>query len=241
MLLGSKHEIDNCFSIIESDVACLPENSLVLVAGDANARCGLLKDYISDSFTTHEFQAPSVNSLDNIVISNLLSNDKLQRTSCDTTINTFGKNLIELCIASSSLIFNGRCSKENNDSGQFTFQNSKGESLIDYFIGSPRLLPLATMEVLPKFPESDHKPICLSIKCNISFGDAPVIPRVSSWSKLEKYKWKTCDLPLFTVALNDLDSLLVLDTFFDSIAMLKPSEDVANAFSKYVHYAASKM
>ena len=77
----SKHEIDNCFSIIESDVAGLPENSLVLVAGDANARCGLLKDYISDSFTTPEFQAPSVNSLDNIAISNLLSDDKLQRTS----------------------------------------------------------------------------------------------------------------------------------------------------------------
>ena len=97
------------------------------------------------------------------------------------------------------------------------------------------------MEVLPKFPESDHKPICLSIKCNISFGDAPVIPRVSSWSKLEKFKWKTCDLPLFTVALNDLDSLIVLGSFFDNIAMLKPSEDVANAFSKYVDYAASKV
>ena len=89
----SKHEIDFCFSLIEADVASFPENSLILVAGDANARCGQLKDYINDhfSFTTLEFQAPLVNCLDNIVISDLSSKNELKRSSRDNTINNFGK------------------------------------------------------------------------------------------------------------------------------------------------------
>ena len=115
----SNHAIEDCFGLIEADIASFPEDSLILFAGDPNARCGTLRDYTIDQLSCDGVSAPCANYLDTSVILELNNNGKLHRSSSDPCINNHGKSLIDFCKTSSLLIFNGRC--PNDLTGEITF------------------------------------------------------------------------------------------------------------------------
>ena len=53
--------------------------------------------------------------------------------------------------------------------GSFTRDDTTGRSAVDYAIGSPKILKSVDhFEVSSKFPESDHRPVSLSLTCNKS-------------------------------------------------------------------------
>ena len=70
--------------------------SIIILTGDFNARTGVLLDYIAEDSDQH-IPLPPEYELDIPV----------PRSSEDRTVNNFGKELIELCIAGQLRIVNG--------------------------------------------------------------------------------------------------------------------------------------
>ena len=122
---GSTHENDHIFDLIEEDIAKFPDESLVWIGGDTNARCGHARDYDPEIAFEEPFNFDRPKVRDDVAIQNLVSTDKIVRKTRDNTINDYGKKLISLCKATSMLILNGRCS----DPGDFTFDNVTGKVL----------------------------------------------------------------------------------------------------------------
>ena len=76
------------------------------------------------------------------------------RSSCDTVVNNFGYQLIELCKVMNMHIVNGRT--HSDSPGNLTFISSTGTSVVDYFIVSTPLFSIIDdMIVLPQ-TDSDH-------------------------------------------------------------------------------------
>ena len=165
--VSSTHRVEDPFGIIENDILNFPSESMFLLVGDHNARVGELADFVLAECLDEPFNFPSPCYLDTLCIQAMDAAGRLSRVTPDHYINDYGRRLIELCKTTSTLIFNGRVL--GNSGTNFTCQcPSKGNSVVDYFVGSSRLLKLcANLNVLPKFPESDHRPVALSI--NSSF------------------------------------------------------------------------
>ena len=122
----------------------------------------------------------------------------LQRKSEDTFVNTYGRNLIEFCKNTQMAIMNGRIGKDR-EFGRFTFmgstndtQNKQRLSLVDYIIGSANMFHYVTnLEVLNKFPESDHIPIHFSLNVNYTENTNNSGDENTQWFSLPKYVWNT--------------------------------------------------
>ena len=228
------------FLNIESDIISFPSEGLVCIGGDTNGRCGNLLDYSPDLFTSSAHCFPSGRPLDEAAIHELISSLRINRTSVDTKVNAYGRDLINFCISSSLLIFNGRGCQPPFNNGFTSFGSRKGQSVVDYFVGSPRLLKFSNMKVHSKFPESDHAPISLRIDTNFNVeACASSQTRKFSWSPLYKYKWSTDDLPLFCEALYYPECTLYRDKLLDEMSSLSSSDRVAEAFMNYVNKAAT--
>ena len=126
--IDSNHAIDEPFSIIESDIASFPPDGNVLLLGDHNARTGGLTDFtVSQDSNMTPFDYPAARQRDDITIHTLNGTGRIHRISRDRFSNNYGHELINLCHASSLLIFNGRIS--GNSDVAFTCEcNSKGNS-----------------------------------------------------------------------------------------------------------------
>ena len=90
----------------------------IVLAGDFNARTGMIKENLHDSLD----------------IFNENQKDICDRKSEDCVINNYGHRLVELCSNLNIIIINGRA---GTDSGKVICKNA---SLVDYFICSPSLL-----------------------------------------------------------------------------------------------------
>ena len=156
-----------------------------------------MTDFVfSHGTNTTPFNYPAARERDDFTIQTLRDNGRIQRVSRDRVSNAFGRDLISLCHSTSLLIMNGRL--PGNSDIAFTCEcNSKGSSTVDYFVGSASLLPdCVRLKVHPKVPESDHRPISLSLKCDVRSvsEDSSVIK--SSWTESSKYKYSPSDLEL---------------------------------------------
>ena len=100
----------------------------IIITGDFNARTGCDQDYIPGDCTSHIPVDRTSYRVDDAV---------KDRYSCDLTIDTRGKELLELCISNQLRILNGRTCGDS--SGKFTCFNYAGNSVVDYFIASERL------------------------------------------------------------------------------------------------------
>ena len=140
--------------------------STTLLLGDFNSRIGSYsEDFISNC---GHFQPDLYTANDSIIES---------RRSMDTTVDAMGKNLLKFCSNNELLIFNGR---SFGDKGDFTFLSKLGKSVVDYGIGPAHEIDdyLATFKLADRV-ESDHLPLCLSIKWNVVEDQGDMITHVN--------------------------------------------------------------
>jgi hypothetical protein len=163
------------FEIIECDIGTYSELGKVCVFGDFNSRTSNCNDYIVN---------------DNIIefITDSQFSDDLphypERANEDKVINSFGKRLLQLCIASGMCIVNGRLHSDQNI-GRYTCCTPQGCSAIDYV-----LLRLADFECVHEFKVcdylefSDHAPIYIALNSNCTLSSSvsdTVTKRVLDW------------------------------------------------------------
>ena len=112
-------------SFMHNDV--LTEDTNVILCGDFNSRTGTLQEF-------------DLNDLCNVSVLEeysdiLLPKVDIPRCSADKTINRLGRNLINFLKSYQLYIVNGRMGEDMN-SGDFTYIDTSGCSVIDYFICS---------------------------------------------------------------------------------------------------------
>jgi exonuclease III len=136
--------LENCVADLYSN----REDFSLFICGDFNARTGQMNS-----------KFPSADASENEEI------EHLERSSQDSTVNGFGKNLLSFCEAVGCSILNG--AKEFNFDDHETYISATGSSLIDYFIISNELCSwniLHSLKVLSGCIESNHLPVLLTLK-----------------------------------------------------------------------------
>lgn len=124
-----KHDVET-LEHIEQDIFNKYGNSGdIILTGDFNARTGNKLDYITGDSASHIPIKNDAYIIDTAVV---------QRHSRDNTVDSRGKDLLELCIANKLRITNGRTFGDTH--GKFTCHNYAGSSVVDYFIVSEQLL-----------------------------------------------------------------------------------------------------
>ena len=212
-----------------------------IIIGDGNARTKLEIDYV-ESYEDGS-DGPLVELLDNnphdqIPVYDYLNRiGRLKRRSLDTKpMNAYGHCMLNLCKTSNMFILNGRSCE--SDVGYHTRIETTGCSLVDYLVTTPRAHEkIKYFAVGPKFPESDHLPLEVTIgKCvpknNISSN--------INWKPMYKYRWNKDNLPRLQRTLSDEQSVQSRDKFLGSIINLDHTEYVTHNFINYFQQACSR-
>ncbi|CAG2226179.1 E3.1.11.2 [Mytilus edulis] len=136
------------------------EGNIALI-GDLNAHINVSEsDYITNEID---------DSLDDFLPINYIADAVLKSRSTEISQNTnsYGKQLIELCISAQLRILNGRTLGDSK--GKVTFFNHNGTSIDDYCICSSGFLPSIINFSINKFDPtvSDHCPITVNIMSQI--------------------------------------------------------------------------
>ncbi len=142
------------WDIIEREIASFKYKGKLLLCGDFNSRSGLLKDHIPldscDSFT----HLPSSYTPDPHFIRN--------RCNLDTTVNNYGRQLIDVCNGQFLCILNGRVMGDYF--GNYTCLKYNGSSVVDYNLISKDIFSIVeSFNVLPLTEFSDHRPLSLNL------------------------------------------------------------------------------
>ena len=156
--------------LLLDDVAKIPSECGILLCGDYNARTNVLSDhddYVSGNDGDLRNLMPTQMGESCHMISVLNEMGRLVRFSRDKTpANRHGSRLIDFCKATDLIIFNGRLGHDHG-LGEFTRDDTTGRSVVDYAIGSPVIFNQVNFfKVLDKVPESDHRPLSISLSIN---------------------------------------------------------------------------
>ncbi|MES9879852.1 MAG: hypothetical protein ABW185_03125, partial [Sedimenticola sp.] len=127
-------------------------DSEIFIAGDMNARCGLLQDVIFEDDVDHILGEEAFYESDNF---------SLNRESKDQTHNNFGLSLIEMCKMYGIHILNGRFSSDKG--GNYTCIANDGASIVDYMIASSSLFPLLSDFKVGDRSETVHFPLMCTL------------------------------------------------------------------------------
>lgn len=177
------------------------DSLLYLVSGDMNGRCGTL------NVASHDNDDDDVSAF---VQSDLYDT----RKSEDTTVNAFGKLLLDMCAACDLTIVNGNCRGDKN--GCFTYVCYAGCSTIDYFLCSRELLSGDMhLKVAERF-ESKHLPV-----------EFTLFPRdnrhiETKLTKLEKLVWDQDKKALF---MDEINSSKFQEVLSRAISLVRVSID----------------
>ena len=131
----------------------LPNRNFIIM-GDLNSRVG--EKVVNCNTNANIPELEQVNDFFRSPISE-------QRCSQDKVINTFGKDLIELCQVQSLSILNGVVGKDSN-TGNYTFLSTNGNSVIDLGICSTKSLHIIDNFEVGLRCESSHMPIIMELK-----------------------------------------------------------------------------
>ena len=124
----------------------------IMLTGDLNARTGVLPD-----FNKHDAKAFVPLPMEYRPDFNWM------RCNTDRTVNSYGKELLNLCVSSNLRIVNGRIGGDK-DLGASTCFTPRGSSLVDYFVASIHFFELISDFSIGDLCEhSDHCPIVLDI------------------------------------------------------------------------------
>ncbi|MEW8542874.1 MAG: reverse transcriptase family protein, partial [Candidatus Thiodiazotropha sp.] len=147
-------------SLLENEILDIDINNVYLIiAGDLNARTAELPDFFQC-----KNNVPDLDEYDEILNT---CDGVRNRSSCDKTVNKFGKQLINFCIAYSLLIINGR-NGDDEGIGNFTFTGAMGNSVIDYIICSQSLFKYFKSFKIEERTESAHFPLSIKFD-NVDF------------------------------------------------------------------------
>lgn len=145
-------QLEQCIADLLED-----NNAPVILCGDLNARtknAQPLNDTISTDYTQYQ----------NNDIQPDETHYSFPRKSDDSTSNTFGNSLCELCGSFDLVIING--TEIDMSKGNFTYISNTGNSVVDYFILSQDLLS-ANLEYNLDIKDSiqtSHQPVVLTIQ-----------------------------------------------------------------------------
>ena len=229
------------FGLILDDITRLPDDCYILMAGDYNAHtndesgimrpiCG--RDVVNEQNDILDlFESEIVDIPDRF----------LSRSSLDKRpLNNHGKRLIELCKSTSLLILNGRVGDDVNV-GNFTSFNHKCRGVLDYMIASPSLLRCITnFKVHSPFPESDHSPLELCLRCNYSDADSYNSTQLGDWSSHFRYVWKQNDINRLKGVLFDDISNDYYNDYRDSLSEISQTNAVAAKFDSFITQACQR-
>ena len=130
----------------------------VVVMGDLNARIGLLNDNIVQDAIPN-----------NVPCTLYCVSESLPRVSQDNTVNTYGKQLIDICINTGLQIVNGRVGADRGI-GRYTCYTYNGSSVVDYVLAQTSIRErIVSFEVDNLQLHSDHCPILLKLNTGISY------------------------------------------------------------------------
>jgi len=132
--IGSKvnTRLANIYDDLQKDIAIfLDRTSLVSVCGDFNSRVGDLCDY-EEILHDRNSSIAYLSSIQNNCSASEWNRTK--RLVADNVVNTYGKDLINLCKASNLRIMNGLHTPQSSSS--YTCYASMGKSTVDYLICS---------------------------------------------------------------------------------------------------------
>ena len=136
----------------------------VLLAGDYNARTGVGWDFLDPS---QPGQAPD----GELPLPALPTGLQPRQSQNSGAIFPFGRSLPEVCQLSNMLSL-GRV--RGDRVGKLTFPHSAGGSVVDYFVATHALFAMHPALIVGESqPESDHRPLCLSIRLHQSNTPAP--------------------------------------------------------------------
>ena len=143
---------DHPFSDLEEDIAHFKGKGEVIVFGDMNARTRTLQHDMQ------QFDMPCIpRTLDNTLMYMRTSRDEKEP-------DLYGKLLVHMCSSTGMLIANGI--PLWNDTNGFTCRKHNGDSVIDYMLISETALHSIRSFSLGQWnPESDHRTLCIDLKC----------------------------------------------------------------------------
>lgn len=141
--------LENCLVTVRDQY---PHCSLY-IAGDCNARCKNLLDYIPDDTLDPIFGDVPYEG-DNF--------DKPRQTKDNIRYNSFGQSLVDLCCLLNVHMLNGRT--PGDEHGEFTCTANDGCSLVDYNIVSTELFDKICRFRVEDRDESDHFPLACKMQ-----------------------------------------------------------------------------
>ena len=143
---------NNIWNLLKEEIATFSSKGCIILTGDMNARTGIRPDFVPSDSNEHVPLPP-----------NYVADVDIPRTSEDSCINAYGRELLDLCQSARLRIVNGRCGKDSNK-GAFTCLTPRGSSLVDYTVVSELFLKrIRNFEVNPVSELSDHCSILTTI------------------------------------------------------------------------------
>ena len=146
----STHQLsrNNIWNLLEDEISNFSNTGHILLTGDFNARTGLLPDYVSHDSDLHVALPPDY-SVD----------IPIPRKLEDHTVNNYGRELLDVCVAGGLRIINGHI-RPDASKGAFTCFFPKGTSVVDYTITSEDVLKYVShFQVGDISTFSDHCPL----------------------------------------------------------------------------------
>ena len=216
---------DDYFQLLEQDISLYKNQYSICLTGDFNARTGNINDFCQD---VEGSDAPGVDTNDFIDSDYFPQIFCEKRVSNDKGVNTYGKNLIDICKSTGIRIANGRFS---DISSKYTFIGSNGKSVIDYVIVDDiNAMSISSCEVCNKLPESDHCPVLFSLKYNTS---SCISDHNSQSRKIYKYKWNKEDLSKLQHTLGNETCTKLQQKMMSQIQLLEDVNIVTDSWYDY--------
>ena len=139
------------------------------------------------------------------------------------------------------MIVNGRLSHDR-DIGCFTRDDTTGRSVVDYAICSPAVLNLINyFEVLCKLPESDHRPVSLSLTCSSTTLKVSKPDYQHGWNLCNKYSWTQESLDNLIYVISDNESEMSLNSLLQCITNLCDTNIIAEKFDDFISQACQRV
>ena len=201
----------------------------ILLAGDLNSRVGSFQEEIFHK----------INQVDELCPNEVeYSESMTQRLSCDNVINAYGKKLLKICKSFDLKIVNGNVPGDRL--GSFTCYNTRGSSVVDYFICDKNLFNIVTrMNVHPPQFNSIHAPISIKLDTQFQIDHG----RENNLKKIPKIKWDESKARLFRDLLNqdmNLRQISVIENKLKEINLTKLELDECTKSVTSILYSNAK-
>lgn len=228
---GSKFADKNDYNIISEDITAFYSKyeCPFLLLGDFNSRTGKLCDFYNPQKNGATSQAKIDLDLQGIIT---------ERFNCDKKVDTYGRNLINMCRDLNLKIVNGRFGSDGGK-GEFTCHKPTGKSVVDYAILSDYFMPYISNFCIEAYDcclSDVHAPICVDIKIGsqASHKQKSPNPPNSNWEKIKfKSSWKPEAKNEFHNSFNTSDIMLLSENLLNMRISDNPTQaDIDNIAMK---------